>query len=46
METYRLLVQFSTDAHGRLLAQLLGGMKAYEVLHVRTNTILDRNNWA
>ena len=27
------------------MAQLLGGMKAYGLVHVMTNTILNRNNW-
>ena len=45
VDTYRLLVQFSLDADGRFLAQLLEGMKAYELVHVMTNTILNRHNW-
>ena len=45
VHTYRLLVLFSLDVDWRFLAQLPGGMKAYEPVHVMKNTILNRNNW-
>ena len=43
--SYRLLVQFHQDADRRLIAQLLEGMKSYELVHVMTNVILNRSNW-
>ena len=45
VDSYRLLVQFHPDADRRLIAQLLKGMKSYELVHVMTNVILNRNNW-
>ena len=44
VDSYRLLVQFHPDADGRLIAQLLKGIKSYELVHVMTNVILNRNN--
>ena len=41
MDTRRLPVQLSPDADKHFLAQLLGGMKAVEHLHVMTNIILN-----
>ena len=38
-------VLFAPDTDRCFLAQLLGGMKAYELVHVMTNAILNRNNW-
>ena len=43
MDSYRLLVQFHPDADRRLIAQLLKGMKSYELVHVMTN-VINRNN--
>ena len=45
VDSYRLLVQFHPDPDRRLIAQLLKGMKSYELVHVMTNVILNRNNW-
>ena len=45
VDTYRLLIQFHPNADRRLIAQLLKGMKSYELVHVMTNVILNRNNW-
>ena len=39
------MVQFHPDADRRLIAQLLKGMKSYELVHVMTNVVLNRNNW-
>ena len=44
VDSYRLLVQFHPDADRRLIAHLLKGMKSYELVHVMTNVILNRNN--
>ena len=45
VDSYRLLIQFHPDAHRRLIAQLMKDMKSYELGHVMTNVILNRNNW-
>ena len=45
VDSYRLLIQFHPNADRRLIAQLLKGMKSYELVHVMTNVILNRNNW-
>ena len=45
VDSYRLPIQFHPDADRRLIAQLLKGMKTYELVHVMTNVILNRNNW-
>ena len=45
LDTYRLLVQFLPDADRRFIAQLLGGMKAYELVHLMTNIVLNHNKW-
>ena len=45
VDSYGFLIQFHPDAERRLIAQLLKGMKSYEVVHVMTNVILNRNNW-
>ena len=45
IDSYRLQIQFHPYANRRLIAQLLKGMKSYELVHVMTNVILNRNNW-
>ena len=45
IDSYRLLVQFQPEADRRFIAQLLKGMKSYELVHVMTNVTLNRNNW-
>ena len=45
IDSYRLLIQFHLDADRRLIAQLLKGMKSYQLVHVMTKVILNRNNW-
>ena len=45
VDSYPLLIQFHRDADRRLIAQLLKGMKSYELVHVMTIVILNRNNW-
>ena len=37
VDSYRLLIQFHRDADRRLNAQLLKGMKSYDLVDVRTN---------
>ena len=44
VDSCRLRVHFHPDADRRLIAQLLKGMKSYELVHVMTNVILNRNN--
>ena len=45
VDSYRVLMQFHLDADRRLIAQLLKGIKSYELVHVMTNVILNRNIW-
>ena len=39
------MVQYSLDTDRLLIAQLLKGMKQYELVHVMTNSILNKTNW-
>ena len=44
VDSYRLLIHFHPDADPHLVAQLLKGMKTYELVHVTTNVIVNGNN--